>query len=255
VAIVTAAEQSLAPVSAGAATTGKEGSARATAPRPTRSWADWAGFTAFMLCAGWLLRGPRSLGIFLVVPVLYEMGTAATFLLRGRPQRSSPALLPRLVAYGSAFLIPVFARWALRWHPALVAGTTERAVQVAGASLWLCGLVLGFWPLWHLRTAFSVEPAARQLVTAGPYQIARHPIYASYLLTFTGFLLLHLTVPMALVTGLWFFLTGVRMRYEEQVLTATFPEYRSYREQVGALGPRLWRRHGSASAATEAVAR
>jgi len=220
-----------------------------------RSLADWVGFTVFMLFAGWLLSGPRSLGMFLVVPVIYEMGIATTFLLRGRAQRSMPDLVPRVIAYGSTFLIPVFVRWALRYQPALVATSPKPVLQVAGMSLWLFGLVLGFWPLWHLRTSFSIEPAARQLVTAGPYQIARHPIYASYVLNFSGLLLVHLTVPMAVVTGIWFVLTCTRMRFEEQVLIAAFPEYRSYQRRVGALGPRLWRRQRRLDAPTEAAPR
>jgi protein-S-isoprenylcysteine O-methyltransferase Ste14 len=220
-----------------------------------RSVADWLGFTTFMLFAGWLLSGPRSLAMFLVVPVLYEVGIATTFLLRGRARRSTPDLVPRVIAYGSTFLIPVFVRLALRYQPALVASSPKPALQAVGMTLWLFGLVLGFWPLWHLRSSFSIEPAARELVTAGPYQIARHPIYASYLLNFSGLLLQHLTVPMAIVTSCWFLLTCTRMRFEEQVLTAAFPEYRSYQRRVGALGPRFWRRQGRPNGPTEAARR
>jgi protein-S-isoprenylcysteine O-methyltransferase Ste14 len=216
--------------------------------RSSRPWADWLGFAGFVVFAAWMLSSPRSVGIFLVIPVLYELGIAATFLVRGRAERSIGELLPRAVAYASTFLIPMSMWLMLRWHPSLVTTSPGLALQVAGASLWLFGLVVGFWPLWHLRGSFSVEPAARRLVTTGPYQMARHPIYMSYLLSFVGLLLLHLTATMMFITALWFAITCIRMRFEEQVLTAAFPEYRAYRRRVGALGPRVWRRAGSGDA-------
>lgn len=222
-------------------------------PLPTRSAADWIGFVGFLFFGGWVLAGPRSLGIFLVVPVLYEVGTATTFLLRGRAQRSTTSVLARLAAYGATFLIPVFVRWALRWHPSFVATTPAIPLRMIGASLWLFGLVLGFWPLWYLRTSFSVEPAARTLVTSGPYRIVRHPIYTSYVLSFSGLLLLHLTVPMALVAASWFTITRLRIRCEEQVLEAAFPEYEMYRRQVGALSPRWWSRWGKGIGVTASL--
>jgi protein-S-isoprenylcysteine O-methyltransferase Ste14 len=211
-------------------------------PRRSPTWPDWIGFAGFVAFAAWLLSGPRSVGIFFVIPVLYELGTAATFLVRGRAIDSITGWGPRVVAYGATFMIPVFVRLATRWHPSWIANSSSVGLRMAGASLWLFGLVLAFWPLWHLRGSFSVEPAARRLVTSGPYQIARHPIYASYGLNFAGFLAAHLTPVMAAVTALWCVLMIVRSRYEERVLARTFPEYAAYRREVGAFGPLPWRR-------------
>jgi protein-S-isoprenylcysteine O-methyltransferase Ste14 len=206
-----------------------------------RPWPDWLGFAGFSIFAVWLLTGPRSLGVFLLVPVLYELGTAATFLMRGRAERSVRDVLPRLAAYASTFLIPVFVRVSLHWYPALIASSPSLLQQLAGASLWLMGSVLAFWPLWYLRGSFSIEPAARRLVTSGPYQIARHPIYSSYLLIFSGLLVLHPTAPMLVVTCLWLAVTLMRIRFEERVLSEAFPAYTAYRRRVGAFGPRFWR--------------
>ena len=207
-----------------------------------RPWADWFGFAGFLIFALWLLAGPRTLGALLLAPVLYELGTAATFLVRARAARSVRDLLPRAAAYALTFLIPVFVRVSLRWYPSLIASSPPLAQQMVGASLWLIGSVLAFWPLWYLRSSFSIEPAARRLVTDGPYQLARHPIYASYLLIFSGLLVLHPTAPMFVVTVLWLVVTYARIRFEERVLREAFPAYAAYRRRVGAFGPRLWRR-------------
>ncbi len=147
------------------------------------------------------------------------------------------------MAYGGTFLVPVFLRISLAWRPALVTATPSppAAVLVIGASLWLFGLVMGFWPLWHLRHSFSIEPAARALVSSGPYRIARHPIYTSYICVFVGICLMRPTIAMVLVTACWFVLMYRRVRYEERVLVAAFPEYAAYRQRVGAFGP-VWRR-------------
>jgi protein-S-isoprenylcysteine O-methyltransferase Ste14 len=201
-----------------------------------RHWTDWVGFVAYVAFATWLLTGMGTAGVLVALPVLFEFCVALAFLVRGRAQRSTHGWAPRCMTYVSAFLMPVFLRTALVWRPSLVTGVASPVLRLAGATLWLFGLVMGFWPLWHLRHAFSVEPAARELVMSGPYQIARHPIYACYAVNFLGICLLRLTVPVILVTVVWALVTYVRVGYEERVLAATFPAYLAYRKRVPAFG-------------------
>jgi len=96
-----------------------------------------------------------------------------------------------------------------------------------------------------MRRSFSIEPAARELATDGPYRIARHPIYATQILEYAGIWMLHATIPLAAVLVVWLAVLRIRMGYEERVLREEFPEYASYRRRVGALGPRL--RHAPAA--------
>jgi protein-S-isoprenylcysteine O-methyltransferase Ste14 len=208
-----------------------------TAPQRT----DWVGFVSYLAFAAWLTTGMGTLGVLIVLPVGFELCVAVAFLVRGQARRSLTGWAPRTLTYTSAFLIPVFLRIAATWRPELVTGAASPALQTVGAMLWITGLVMGFWPLWHLRRAFSVEPAARELVTSGPYAIARHPIYASYAVNFLGICLLRLTVPVVLVTLAWALVTALRVGYEERVLAATFPEYLAYRQRVPAFGLR-WNR-------------
>jgi protein-S-isoprenylcysteine O-methyltransferase Ste14 len=217
--------------------------------RPSRSWQDWVGFVGILATAAWALSGPSWLGIFLCLPVLYDVGMAATFLVRGPAKRGIRGVVPRVVAYGSSFIVAIFLRISVHWSPSRVGAMTfPSAVEFAGALLVPVSVAFAFWPLWHMRRSFSIEPVARQLVTSGPYRVARHPIYASYALNYLGLLLFRPSLVLAIVLVLWAGLTYLRMGYEERVLTETFPAYASYRERVGAFGPRLWRRRAAAAA-------
>jgi protein-S-isoprenylcysteine O-methyltransferase Ste14 len=103
----------------------------------------------------------------------------------------------------------------------------------------LFGSVISFWPIWYLRRSFSIEPAARELTTSGPYMFARHPIYGTQILEYTGIWMLHATVPFAIVLAAWLAVLRVRVGYEERVLGAEFEAYRRYKERVWAFGPAL----------------
>src|SRR5918911_457079 len=202
-----------------------------------RSWTDWVGFTAILALAASTFVGSRELGVLLSAPLGYDLAVSLTFLIRGRPRRTLTGFLPRVAAYGASLLVPVFVRASLSWAPSAVASTTAAPVRAGGIFLWISGLLLALWPLWQLRRSFSIEPAARELVTSGPYRLARHPIYAAHILGYAGLWLLHATLPLALVIVLWFVLMRLRVHYEEQVLMQAFPTYAAYRERVGAFGP------------------
>lgn len=177
----------------------------------------------------------------LLPAMIYEILVAATFLIRGHARRTLGGAGPRLAAYLATFLLPVFLWASARWAPAYLASTTSPLLQKAGAAIWLFGSMLSFWPVWHLRRSFSIEPAARGLTVTGPYVLARHPIYATHILEYSGIWLLHATIPFAIMLVAWFATLYVRIGYEERVLSAEYPEYRAYRERVGAFGPKLWR--------------
>jgi protein-S-isoprenylcysteine O-methyltransferase Ste14 len=207
--------------------------------RSSRHWSDWVGVLAFTGIGINLFRQSTEFGILILPGILQELIVAASFLLRPRSRRGISGWKPRLVAYANTFGIMLFLMYAASAHPEWIRATPNPALRNAGAFLWLGGAVLSLWPLWYLRRSFSVEPEARNLVTNGPYRWARHPIYAVYLLINAGILLRHLTLPLGLVLGAWLILLLVRVGYEEQVLIGAFPQYRDYRERVGAFGPRL----------------
>jgi len=207
--------------------------------RPVRSIADWVGCAFFAAFALTLPLTSGKSGLMLLPPMIYESLVAITFLIRGRARRSLAGLAPKAAAYGATFLLPVFLWVAQRWAPSLVAPSATPSFVRAGAVIWLFGAVLGFWPIWYMRRSFSIEPAARELTTDGPYRLARHPIYATQILMYLGMFLLHATPAFALMMGAWFVIVHVRVGYEEQVLLTEYPEYQRYQARVGPFWPRL----------------
>jgi protein-S-isoprenylcysteine O-methyltransferase Ste14 len=205
-------------------------------PLTTRHWSDWVGTAAFTVMAVGLWRQSPEFGVLMLPGLVQELLIAASFLLRGRARFAAPNWSSRMVAYVNSFMVMVFILVAGKVHPEWLRPTPNGALRFAGAVLWLVAAVLCLWPLWYLRRSFSLEPEARSLVTSGPYRLARHPIYTVYLLINAGILLRHLTLPFALVLAAWVVLLLVRVRYEEDVLTAAFPEYTEYRRRVRAFG-------------------
>jgi protein-S-isoprenylcysteine O-methyltransferase Ste14 len=205
-------------------------------PLTTRHWSDWLGTAAFTAMAFGLWRRSPEFGVLLLPGLIQELLIAVSFLVRGRPRSGAPDWTSRAVAYANSFLVMVFILVAGRFHPEWLRPTPNEDLRFVGAVLWLAAAVLCLWPLWYLRRSFSLEPEARTLVTSGPYRLARHPIYTVYLLINAGILLRHLTVPFAIVLGAWVVLLLIRVRYEEGVLSAAFPEYTEYRRRVRAFG-------------------
>jgi protein-S-isoprenylcysteine O-methyltransferase Ste14 len=210
----------------------------AASPRvlTTRHWSDWTGMAVFTAIAVGLWRQAPEFGVLILPGLIQELLIAVSFLVRGRARAGAPNWEARLVAYANSFVVMAFILLATRLQPEWLRPTPVAGVRQAGAVLWIAGAILCLWPLWYLRRSFSLEPEARTLVTSGPYRFARHPIYSVYLLINLGILLRHLTLPLALVMLGWLALLLVRVRYEEGVLAAAFPEYPDYRRRVRAFG-------------------
>jgi protein-S-isoprenylcysteine O-methyltransferase Ste14 len=202
----------------------------------TRHWSDWIGTAAFAALGLLLWRRAPEFGLLVLPAILQELLVVASFLIRGRPRMGAPSWKARAIAYTNSFVILGFIWVASQTHPDWLRQTGDPTVRLLGSVLWAIGAVLSLWPLWYLRRSFSLEPEARDLVTSGPYRLARHPIYTVYLLINLGILLRHLTVPFALVLATWFLTLLLRIRYEEGVLTSAFPEYPEYRRRVRAFG-------------------
>jgi protein-S-isoprenylcysteine O-methyltransferase Ste14 len=112
--------------------------------------------------------------------------------------------------------------------------TTKLAPEWIGASLQMAGLAWQVLSKATLGRAFGLLPAARGLVTSGPYRVVRHPIYLGYLIAHVGFLLTNfswwnLSVLAALYTA-----QVVRMQREEVVLAAgeNREDYAAYAARV-----------------------
>jgi protein-S-isoprenylcysteine O-methyltransferase Ste14 len=162
---------------------------------------------------------------------VYLTGAGIILLLLKRPVSRYKTAVPNLVSILAAFATYLFV-WAPKGSFMHVNAYFSYLLIVWGSFVMLASLLV-------LRRAFSVTPQARRLVTAGPYALVRHPMYAGSILVSLGLAFL-VDSPQAL--GL-FFICGClqiwRALYEEEILEASFAEYADYKNRVGRFVPRL----------------
>ncbi len=211
-------------------------------------WSDWAGCVAAVgFCAGLWTRA-SVLGILLAPTLLHNLLIAVSFLIRRSPRAALTTVPARISAYATTVLLPLYAVLVPHYLHPLLSLPHIAALRALGAIAWIVGCLIGIWGVWNLRYAFSIEPQARQLVTTGPYRLARHPIYTAYLLQYAGIVLLTPSLGLALVVVAWYWLAVARIRFEERVLASVFPEYSDYRRRVGMFAPKLFRNAARAPA-------
>lgn len=127
--------------------------------------------------------------------------------------------------------------WLLITGPVIPARGWPLAVFAAGGAL-------GAWA-WltiggaHLRIRPEPHPEGR-LVTWGPYRWIRHPMYACTLLIASSWVLTRPTVSRWLGLALLGTALVAKLRHEEELLVAVYPEYPSYRSRTKRLVPFLF---------------
>jgi protein-S-isoprenylcysteine O-methyltransferase Ste14 len=94
--------------------------------------------------------------------------------------------------------------------------------------------------LLYLRRNLSLMPQARRLVVDGPYRLIRHPLYAAEILATFAYVIGYPTVAAVAILAPFITVQLLRSRYEEQLLTATFPGYHSYASGTRRLIPLVW---------------
>lgn len=115
------------------------------------------------------------------------------------------------------------------------------AKELAGIAICAAGVALAIWARRTLGGNWSGGPTIKEgheLVTAGPYRLARHPIYTGFLLAIVGTALgsgkpRDLIILAVALPALW-----IKLSIEERLMTRQFPrEYPDYKKRTKALIP------------------
>ncbi len=149
--------------------------------------------------------------------LLMSEGLVVVLLLLRRPAR-------RLARRPSAWAIAFAGTVA----PLLVrAGAEAPIAPRLAAGLLLAGLMLHLGAKLSLWRRFGVVPADRGVCAHGLYRLVRHPMYLGYMITHIGFLLAQPSLWNAAVYGFGWGLLALRIRLEEELLSAN-ADYRRY---------------------------
>lgn len=132
-----------------------------------------------------------------------------------------------------------------RWFRAGWLGTRFIPISsdfaIAGIALTALGCLFAIWARLALGRNWSgraTVKAGHELVTTGPYSIARHPIYTGLLLASVGTALAIGEARCLLGLTLIFLGFATKMAQEERLMRETFPQaYPAYRRRVKALIP------------------
>jgi protein-S-isoprenylcysteine O-methyltransferase Ste14 len=102
-----------------------------------------------------------------------------------------------------------------------------------------CGMLWALYSLSYLRNRFSIVPEVRGLMTSGPYELVRHPIYLGEIVAGLGLVLPTLASLHVVVFGIFVVAQVVRTRFEERMLRRIYPEYAPYAKKTPRLIPFL----------------
>lgn len=113
--------------------------------------------------------------------------------------------------------------------------------QIIGVVIAALGIGFAIWARYTLGANWNARPALKEnheLVTNGPYALARHPIYTGIFLAFVGMLIGDGSLRMLIIAILAIIGFAFRIPVEEKLMTDTFPAaYPEYKKRVKAVIP------------------
>ena len=143
------------------------------------------------------------------------------FLFRRRSRATSTSPADWVVATVGGWL-------PLALRPASVGIGELAAAGVVIQAIGGCFTIVAFA---YLGRSFGVVAANRGLKERGPYRVVRHPIYATHMVTASGFLLANPSAVNLVIFAVVMAAQIARIRAEERLLTAT-TTYAAYKARV-----------------------
>ncbi len=124
---------------------------------------------------------------------------------------------------------------------ALLMGMPESPIAIG---LHFLGALLGLWALKTMHLGhFNIVPDPLphlDLVTTGPYQYIRHPMYASILIFFVPAIIFHSDWLIWMSYGFLCATLVLKLLYEEKLITHQCPDYQEYKQHTFRLIPKVF---------------
>jgi len=183
-------------------------------------------FINIILFLLWLIFAYRHSVAFLLYPRAYillfivaETLLAFLFLLRKQENKISKKKSDWLIASLATFI-------PLSIQP------SSQAIQIEiGTALMVAGSLLYIFSLISLNRSMGIIPADRGIKTNGLYRLVRHPIYLSYLILYTGYILASFSYYNFIVYIFTIIFIFARILIEEKFLSSN-PVYLEYKNRV-----------------------
>ena len=156
------------------------------------------------------------------------------------PERLKFILIPLATTFFYLFYYTV-PWFPAVWQANLSPPGLQKPFLAAGLACLIIGPTLALWSILHLGRSFGIFVTVRKVVTTGPYQWVRHPMYLGGVFLSTGVALANFSAAFFLLVALHISLLLYRAHLEQTQLAAHSPEYREYMERTRFLFPKLRR--------------
>jgi protein-S-isoprenylcysteine O-methyltransferase Ste14 len=172
-------------------------------------------------------------GLSIAAVGLYTAMIACLYALRLRAKSTASGFWSSAAAILGSFLMSGLLLLTPRMDLPL-------GVQLMACLLVLAGNIFAVYILVHLGRSFSILPQSRKLVTSGPYQVVRHPLYLAEAVATLGAMISFLSPWALALVAVQIILQIIRIHYEEKVMHETFSEYKDYAKRTWRLIPGIY---------------
>jgi protein-S-isoprenylcysteine O-methyltransferase Ste14 len=199
----------------------------------------WVSVAAIAQIRGVILLVNAPIGTVQAVHIAMRLSAVAFMLLiaaatvfRGPPSAKASGLEPRVSALAGTFLM-----YGVGFFPRRELSLSLEMISTVSILIGMVGAVVA---LSQLGRSFSLMAETRRLVTSGPYRFVRHPLYLTEEIAIIGLFIQFVSVWTALLLAVQIACQMRRMDNEELVLSASFPEYTTYRQHTARLIPGVY---------------
>ncbi len=151
--------------------------------------------------------------------IVMETTVLSLILLRSKPKIRSHDPIAWLCAFIGTIL------------PLFLQPTNYVLNETVGSTLMVTGGILATLAYLSLNKSFGISPALRSVKINGLYKFIRHPMYASYLIVYLGYIQLSFSWINVIILVFAILFLVIRIYFEEKILI-TDESYRKYSHEV-----------------------